>query len=140
MKKALIVLAVLLLLAAGGAGFWIWPHLQTSASGPEAEVSWTYGGTPRIAEVLVFDEHDHPLQGVFIEFEYGDSGSGTNSDYEGRAEIKLEESVFHTVRVNGAIVLHRPRAAMIGVPSAADGLRMKIRIKKPEAFSIYLDR
>ncbi len=134
------VLAVVLLLAAGGLGYWVRPHLQTTAGGPEADVSWTYGGTPRIAEVVVFDEHDHPLQGIFIEFEYGDSGSGSNSDYEGRAEIKLEESVFHTVRVNGAIVAHRPHAATLGAPSAAEGLRMKIRIKKPEAFSIYLDR
>src|SRR5688500_17005313 len=115
-----IAAVILCLTLLGFGGYWVWAQVRPYEPGGVADLSWSAGGRPMTATVTVVDLAGKPLRGVKVSVEDDQPKTAATSgttDPSGAVTLQLDRPAVTEVLLNGAHVMGRPLAGLLGKPS-----------------------
>ena len=82
-----------------------------------------------VVAVIVRDSAGRPAPNVDVYVDNNSGGNGSTTDADGVAELRMGESDFAGLAIDGVWVVSRPHAYELGSPSVENGLEVSVELK-----------
>jgi len=110
--------------------YYLGLHFSSEEKGEKADVFLKKGGHPMTVLATITDKAGNPLSSVEVDIRNSSGGNIGMTDSEGITEISVGEREIEKILVNGLIVLNRPYANYLRYPTAENGVKVKIIMKR----------
>lgn len=94
-----------------------------------ADITWHEEGNPGVISCTVVDTNGVPIKGLEVAFRNNSGGNSAFTDQTGSTKVHVAERELEQIKLNGVVVLSRPRAYYVNYPSVDRGLTVRIVVK-----------